>query len=222
MAVARPRLSRSSRQWQPSRPRDGKLRRRAAKSKRNWGWLLLAMLSLLGVVYAWPQPEVQRYRYPLLYREDLCREARQFRIPATLMAALILTESNFEAKAISPVGARGLMQLMPDTGLWVHEHLEERSGQPDLLSPATNLHLGASYLNYLWNRFGGHEVTCLAAYNAGPQQALEWMALGSGGWLRLDEIRFSETRLYVEAVLERERIYRQLYPELWKGDTTDV
>lgn len=205
---ARPRVG-----WTVRRPRDGRIQAR----RRSFGWLrwLLILLALAGLaLWAWPQPSVQRLRYPLMFREVVLREANRAQLPPSLVAAVILQESEFHPAACSPVGARGLMQLMPETAEWIHQSLESREGKPDLLEPTTNVRLGSTYLNYLRDRFGSDPVAILAAYNAGPQQTEDWMARLRGDEFQVSDIPFAETRCYVEAVLNSERMYRELYPEL--------
>jgi len=198
------------------RPRDGKL----SAKRRSFAWLrwvcLLAVLSGVAA-WAWPQPSVQRLRYPLLFREVVLQEAERAQLPASLVAAVILQESEFHPAACSPVGARGLMQLMPETAEWIHQALESKPGKPDLLEPTTNVRLGSTYLSYLCERFEGQEVAVLAAYNAGPQQTQDWLNEKQGTRFRVSDIPFAETRCYVEAVLQSERRYRELYPELSIG-----
>lgn len=199
--------------WKVSRPRDGRFR--SSRSRPRPLWLVPLALILVGLgAWLWPQPALQRLRYPLRFSQSLRQECRRTGLSPSLVAAVVMTESEFRAGATSPAGAQGLMQLMPDTAKWVQESLEGREGPIDLFQPELNLRLGTTYLGYLSQRFEGQEVAILAAYNAGPQQALKWMADGSGNYLALSDIGFRETRAYVEAVLQRERIYRQLYPEL--------
>ena len=214
-AQAQSKLGRTRSGWKVRRPRDGKLRRPKRSGYLAWALLLTGLVA--GTWWLWPHSAVQRYRYPLLYSNLVLRESQRTHLPPSLVAAVILQESDFRVRAASPVGARGLMQLMPDTGKWVHQHLEEREGSPDLYEPETNVRLGSTYLGYLAECFDGQEVAFLAAYNAGPQQTLEWMGKAESTTLRLSDIPFAETRAYVEAVLKSERIYRQLYPELAGG-----
>lgn len=177
-------------------------------------WICLVLLLASVGFWAWPQPSVQRLRYPLMFRELVLQEAGRAQLPPSLVAAVILQESEFHPAACSPVGARGLMQLMPETAEWIHQALEARPGKPDLLEPTTNVRLGSTYLNYLRDRFEGQEVAMLAAYNAGPQQTQDWINEKPGQRFGVRDIPFAETRCYVEAVLHSERRYRELYPEL--------
>ncbi len=128
-----------------------------------------------------------------------------------LLEAVILTESKFDKKAVSHVGAVGMMQLMPETAQWI----SEESGLPaDALSlPEENIPLGAWYLNYLLKTYHGNEVLALAAYNAGRGYVDQWIE--DYGWgadfQKMNEIPFPETREFVKSVtsardrLEEER-----------------
>lgn len=199
--------------WTVRRSRSGKsaLKRRGVPWFR---WICLVLLLTGFAVWAWPRPSVQRLRYPLLFRELVLQEAARAQLPPSLVAAVIFQESEFHPAACSAVGARGLMQLMPETAEWVHQALEARPGKPDLLEPTTNVRLGSTYLNYLRERFQGQQVAVLAAYNAGPQQTQDWLNEKPGQPFEIQDIPFAETRCYVEAVLQSERRYRELYPEL--------
>lgn len=199
--------------WRKTRP----VLRGRPRPARSWWWpvlLLLAAASLLVWKFS-HHPSVQKMRYPLLYPELVTREAQRAGIAPSLVAAVILHESEFRRSAVSPVGAQGLMQLMPETAAWVDQHLEGHGQRSlDLFSPELNVRLGAVYLSYLWERFKGDEVACLAAYNAGPELAAEWSRATPDGFLREGDIEFAETRQYVRAVLSSESHYRALYPEL--------
>nr|MDP9196780.1 lytic transglycosylase domain-containing protein [Pseudomonadota bacterium] len=134
-----------------------------------------------------------------------------------LVHALIRQESTFNAGAISSAGARGLMQLMPATARQVARQ-EGLPHQPARLTedPAYNIRLGAAYLERMLDQFGGSPVLAIAAYNAGPSRVREWVGkLGQPGdrpeevvdWI--EQIPFSETRNYVQRVLENLQVYRQ-------------
>jgi soluble lytic murein transglycosylase len=109
--------------------------------------------------------------------ETIVEEARASDLDPALVLAVIRVESGFDAFAVSPAGAYGLMQILPATG----EHLAGRLGVPwvgprSLFDPVTNVKLGVAYLEELRERYGSLE-TALAAYNWGPgriDQFLEW------------------------------------------------
>jgi soluble lytic murein transglycosylase-like protein len=106
-------------------------------------------------------------------------EARARDFDPWLVLAVIEVESGFDNFAVSPVGAAGLMQILPSTG----EALARRLGVPwrgsrTLFDPAANVKLGVAYLHELRERFG-HLPTALAAYNWGPGRIGRWMRSGS-------------------------------------------
>lgn len=118
--------------------------------------------------------------------------ASKYRIPAELVRAVIVAESNFDPMAVSKVGARGLMQLMPGTAAEMYVS--------DSHDPVQNIHGGTRYLRVLANRFGGDLIKTVAAYNAGPD------AVRRAGGIP----RFAETQGYVRKVLKLYRIYKGL------------
>ncbi len=130
--------------------------------------------------------------------------------------SIIRQESNFDVGAISPSGARGLMQLMPFTAKAVAKKLGRPVSIPTLTIDAQeNMLLGTSYLQEVLDRFGGSLPLAAAAYNAGPHRVDQWLAdngdprangVAMTDWLEL--IPFAETRNYVQRVLENAVIYR--------------
>ena len=133
-----------------------------------------------------------------------------------LLFAVIRQESGFDVTAMSPVGARGMMQLMPGTAS--SEAL--KLGQPFSLPRLTmdgiyNIDLGRAYLQSLIEDFGGSYALAIAAYNAGPGRVRQWLAeYGDprGGKINMvdwiETIPIDETRLYVQRVLENLQVYR--------------
>lgn len=130
-----------------------------------------------------------------------------------LVAAIIREESQYDARAVSRVGAIGLMQVMPATA----QTLARRLGAPDvtrddLFDQETNIRIGARYLTQLLQQFSGNVVLAVAAYNAGPQAVNGWVAKQNGR--EPDEfvelIPYQETRQYVKRVLRSYREYRRL------------
>jgi len=133
--------------------------------------------------------------------------AQEEKISASLLEAVILTESKFNEKAKSHVGAVGMMQLMPETADWI----SEMSGLPsdNLESPEQNIPLGAWYLNYLLKKYKNNEVFALAAYNAGRGNVDEWIEKNKwpDNFTDMDKIPFPETREFVKSVVSnRDRL----------------
>gem|GEM_PF-1432482 len=117
----------------------------------------------------------------------LVRESRRNGLDPALVAAVILVESRFDPFAVSSVGARGLMQLMPPTAQWLLEKDSEamKIRPVQLFNPVLNIELGTSYLAQLMNRFDGDLTRALIAYNAGPSVARA-LRRGSKSWRRLE------------------------------------
>ena len=140
-------------------------------------------------------------------------------VEPALALGLIRQESNFNTEALSPVGARGLMQLMPATAQAVAHRLGDGPVNIPALStdPAYNMRLGTAYLGALLDQFGGAMPYAVAGYNAGPGRVADWLATNgdpaAGGidmvdWIEL--IPFNETRNYVQRVVENVVVYRAL------------
>ena len=146
----------------------------------------------------------ERLRYPLRYEQVVRGYARNYRLNPALLAAVIYTESKFDANAESTAGAIGLMQLLPDTA----KGIAIRTGGKhfvvsDLYVPELNIRYGAWYLRHLLDRYGD-ERTALAAYNAGQANVDRWKAAGVG-------IQFRETRYYVDKVERLKKVYASAY-----------
>jgi soluble lytic murein transglycosylase len=170
-------------------------------------------------VERWPSAPVAVLRlfYPPSY-DDLLRPAAERQgVPARLASALIKQESGFDPNAVSRVGARGLMQLMPVTGA-EQARKEGMSGfHPDsLFVPAVNLRLGVAYLGELLRRHDGDVQLALAHYNAGPIALQRWMSRLAGRSPEdvAEDIGYAETREYVKRVGANWKTYRVLW-----GDT---
>lgn len=143
------------------------------------------------------------WRFPLAWKEDFESAAKRHgQRDGYLMMAVARRESAFYPQAKSPVGALGLMQLMPETAKRVAASAGLRVSREDLLKLDSNLKLGSRYLDSLLRRYQGNQVLALAAYNAGPQRVDKWLgseAVPADVWI--ESIPFKETREYVKAVL---------------------
>ena len=154
------------------------------------------------------------WRTTVRYREQIVREAQQYGLRPAFVAAIILNESSYDPSAVSSVGARGLMQLLPDTGKWVAGKLGIRDYTDDLLFDAeTNLRLGVWYLDFLSDRYGGDPVLVACAYHAGHGNVDTWLTRYSrdGRTLSLDEIPMENTRSYARKVVDSYAIYLENY-----------
>jgi soluble lytic murein transglycosylase len=142
----------------------------------------------------------------------------QSTIDPALALAVIRQESSFDPGAVSDAGARGLMQLMPATAEGVADQLGISHSQTMLTSdPDHNMRLGTAYLSELLGGQGGSYVRAIAAYNAGPSRVYRWVeeygdptAPGADVIDWIEQIPYSETRNYVQRVLEALVVYRML------------
>ena len=161
--------------------------------------LFLLLASLFFLIYTCDYVATKRREravWPLV-----CAASTEFDVPAAMILAVIRTESDFHADALSRAGALGLMQLMPDTFAWLCETLDEPHTADEITDPETNVRLGSYYLSYLFRKFGSWRVA-LAAYNAGEGRVTSWLedpALSTGGNLR--RIPYPETAAYVKKAL---------------------
>jgi soluble lytic murein transglycosylase len=174
----------------------------------------LVLVAVVGGAAAWvvsAEPQwYQRARYPLRYESIVRAHARNYDLPPTLLAAVIYTESKFDADARSGAGAVGLMQLLPETAKGIAIRTGgDRFVVSDLLDPELNVRYGSWYLRNLLNRYDDVR-TALAAYHAGQGNVDAWRERGVG-------IRFPETRAYVDRVLDAQRVYADAYAEELSG-----
>ena len=155
-----------------------------------------------------------RLAFPLPYRADFERSARQQNLDLFLLAALARQESEFDPQAVSSSSARGLTQILPSTGRDLSRRLQVKSfSTARLFQPSVNLQLGAYYLRSIADKLDGRWEATLAAYNAGPSRAVAWLK-----WADFREpaefvesIPFRETRNYVQVVLRNADLYRRIY-----------
>jgi soluble lytic murein transglycosylase len=158
--------------------------------------------------------EVWRILFPLEYSTLLQEKAAEEGLDPALVAAVICQESTFDPGAVSPAGARGLMQVMPRTGRTLARALSVRYRTQALHDPATSLDMGTRYLRDMLERYDGRVERALAAYNAGPHRVDAWTAGRPDVSAEefVESIPFTETRSYVMTILASRENYRRLYP----------
>lgn len=149
--------------------------------------------------------------YPRPYY-DLIQQASKGKIDGFLVMGLMRQESGFDARAVSRVKAKGLMQIMPATARRIASQ-----GHKKLLNEKENTKMGVKYLLTLSEEFDGNVEMVLAGYNAGPHRVIEWMRRNperkSNVLLWNDLIPFMETRDYVVSILRNNYLYLRLYGE---------
>jgi soluble lytic murein transglycosylase len=176
---------------------------------------VLVAAVVVGVVLLMPlvQKTVNEFSLPLTNADVIRQQAAEKHLDPALIAAVIYAETKFDPRN-SAAGAEGLMQIMPDTALY----LAHRSGATtfttaDLSTPQVNIAYGSYYLRYLLDEYHGNVTDALAAYNGGESNVDQWIASARarGHGLTVDEIPFPETRAYVAKVLSAEAKYRSKY-----------
>ena len=148
-------------------------------------------------------------RYPVPHRKVLDAAAHQWDLDEAFVYGIIRQESRFLASARSPVGAMGLMQLMPGTARWIARQIPVRPFRPDMLvRPDVNLNMGTYYLHRVMEALGD-PMLAATAYNAGPGRARRWRdAKPLEGAIYAETIPFGETRDYVKKVFTNAWYYR--------------
>lgn len=161
-------------------------------------------------------PDTPRALLRLIFPAPYTRVARQYAAEAgldtRLLYAFLRQESLFNPDAHSSAGARGLAQVMPDTGTGIARSLDMAGFDPDLLyRPAISLRFGAFYFGRQMRAFDGSILAAAAAYNGGPGNAARWREISSDPDRFADAIDYHETRDYVQRVYGNWGIYRALY-----------
>jgi peptidoglycan lytic transglycosylase len=165
----------------------------------RWGWYDQAISS------AAQQRLFNDYAllYPRPFDKPVARAAKLSGLPPELIYSVMRQESLYRSDAVSTAGARGLLQLMPDTARRTARTWDRPHPTADaLFDPETNISLGAAQLRTLVDRFGGQVVVALAGYNAGQNAAARWLpsqSVDADVWI--ENIPYNETRGYVQRIL---------------------
>lgn len=180
----------------------------AAKLAQQWQWDQVAIITMVKADY-WDDLAL---RFPVNYLSQVQNNAYLQDLDPAIILGLIRQESMLDKNARSAVGARGLMQIMPETGQQIARSLNEPwQAVSGLLNPDINIKYGAFYYKQLLNRFDGHFALATAAYNAGPMRVVKWLpiekSVPADVWI--ETIPFKETRKYVISVLSYAMIYQQ-------------
>jgi soluble lytic murein transglycosylase len=208
------RLYDARREWNLARARaDEGERKLIAILAGQWQWFDQSIRDLAELGF---YNDVTR-RFPLGYNDVLQDLAEHHAVDPAWAFAIVRRESAFQSDARSPVGARGLMQVMPDTADYLVGRAPGRQPRqaPDLYKPEQNIQLGTQYLQDLLQRNQNNWLLATASYNAGIYRVREWLPeqqLEADVWI--ETIPYEETRDYVKAVLA----YRQIYTMLLGRD----
>ena len=215
-------------------------RRAARKPKKSalffswWQWAVLGALCVGALIafFSWSQANGQMNallarreearqayenevaRHQVKYRDLITYYAAVNRIDPAYVAAVIKRESDYDPQAVSRVQARGLMQIMPDTGEWLAGKISLADYTVErLFEPEISIQMGCWYLGYLSRLFDGDPVLVACAYHAGQGNVRSWLQKYSpdGKTLSIDEIPTDDTRYYAGKVLNAYAIYQQHY-----------
>ncbi len=174
---------------------------------QHW-WDLSVQATIAGKL--WDHLEE---RFPLAYSDLYARYTNGKAISQSYAMAISRQESAWNPTARSPVGASGLMQIMPGTATHTVKmfSIPGYRNPSQLFDPETNINIGTSYLQYVYQQFGNNRIFASAAYNAGPGRVRNWMNNSAGkldAVAFVESIPFSETRSYVKNVLAYDAYYR--------------
>jgi len=173
----------------------------------RWGWYRQAIQTMQDSDYL----DDLSVRFPIPFHEHVKTAAKQTSLDPHFIFAIAKQESAFNTEAKSPVGAMGLMQLMPTTAKTTAKKAGLVYKPQDLLQAEKNIALGSRYLDELLSAFSGNRILAAAAYNAGPTRVKQWMGKDDNNKLPFDvwieTIPYKETRLYVQNILSFSVIY---------------
>ena len=191
---------------------------RARVRRRRWSLVVVALIVVAictVIVSGIGREAVREITLPLHHDDIIRQQASDKNLDAAMIAAVIYEESRFRDQT-SAAGARGLMQITPETARGIATQSGgTRFQQSDLSDPQINISYGAYYLRRLLDHYGGNETLAIAAYNAGLGNVDRWVAEAGGAdeFNHAEDIPFPETRAYVENVMERRGEYRDNYAD---------
>jgi soluble lytic murein transglycosylase len=187
--------------------RPAAIRRR----RRNALLVVVAALAAAGIGFVALKPVVdeaiREITLPLRHEDIIRQQARDKGLDPALVAAVIYRESKFRDQT-SDAGAKGYMQILPETAKFIAKRTGgTRFELRDLGNPQINIAYGCWYLRYLIDRYGGNRLAAVAAYNAGHEHVDAW----GGSALKMDDIRFPETKQYAQDVFDKRDDYAKHY-----------
>ncbi|MEF9952342.1 MAG: lytic transglycosylase domain-containing protein [Clostridium sp.] len=177
---------------------------------KKFAKILLVLAIIIGGMVALHKPILKQI-YKLEHRETIDKYAEINNLDKYVVYSLIKKESKYDPLAVSKKGAMGLMQIMPETGLYLAKITKEKGFEEmDLYDAETNVKLGTYYLSKLRDDFKGNMDAALAAYNGGEGNVRKWMA-DNNNELDPDKIPFIQTKDYVKSINKDMKIYKYLY-----------
>lgn len=197
---------RTPRHAAPQPPRSSRSRRSFSRRVHRFGIVLVLLAVVVLAIQASGLP--RRFMYPQSHVSEIEASAARHGVDPTLVKAIIRCESGWDEHAVSPVGAIGLMQVMPETAQSVADLglVDTSEFDPNNLSdPRTNIEYGVAYLSFLQKNLSTQEEV-IAAYNAGIGTVTSWLAKGP----ITETIAFPETQNYLARVTDAFQAYSQM------------
>ncbi|WP_213166097.1 lytic transglycosylase domain-containing protein [Alkalicella caledoniensis] len=180
--------------------------------RKSYKLVIIVTILTLCIAYLLQNQLLWNKVYPIEYKDVVWENSDKYEVDPYLILALMKVESRFDTDAVSKRGAKGLMQLMPDTALWIAEQNDIEITEFDLYKPEVNIPLAIWYMRQLINQFDD-EVVAIAAYNAGRGNVRRWIDEGvwDGTIANSQSIPFGETREYVLRVSIVWKKYHDIY-----------
>lgn len=174
---------------------------------------IVALLLLFIIITTSKLNLIDRVLYPYPYKQTVVKYATEYAVDPHLVISVIREESRFRPESVSPKGATGLMQLMPDTAKEIAVWLGENYEDVDLTKPDDNIRYGTWYLATRSKEFSGNTILTLASYNAGIGRVKSWLEESpkDANSFLIEDIPYKETREYVLKVLKSYGKYSKLY-----------
>lgn len=177
--------------------------------------ITIAILLILAIAKIFNIKQVILKKiYPKTYSEYVEKYAKEFNVDPLLIFSIIKAESNFNEKAHSSSGAKGLMQLMEATALEIANKINEPLIEQDsLLEPEKNIMIGTKYYAELLKSYDGNMLLALTAYNAGMGNVNEWIQNGiiKQDGSDIENIPYKETNMYVRKIINNYKMYKTIY-----------
>ena len=177
------------------------------------GLLVVVFLFFSGAMMNKSAKLLEHWAYPIEFSETVEKKSKEYDVPLSVIYAVIRTETNFDPKAESAAGARGLMQITKDAYEWIDYYRGETGASwNDMFDAEVNIDYGVWLLSYHYNLFGDWE-TAYAAYNAGQNAVKKWLENPeySSDGKTLGKIPYEETSNYREKVSKYRESYQRIY-----------
>ena len=182
--------------------------------------IIIFLILLIGIAMIFDVPtKVMKILYPIKYENFVDEYSKKYEIDKNLIYSIIKAESNFTENAESSKGAKGLMQLMPNTAKDIlkkmdNMNISEIEIETKLLEPQFNIEIGTKYISILIDKYKNKELA-LVAYNAGSGNVDNWIQKGilKEDGSDIENVPYKETNNYVRKILKDYKIYKELYEQ---------